>query len=92
MADQWSANAHARRRVTRQVRARNEPCCICSQPIDYTLHWPNPLSFSVQHLKSRKARPDLTFDVSNCMAAHLNCNQSQGTDPVITERVTSRRW
>lgn len=91
-ADPWTTNARERKRVTDHVRARGRPCCICTHPIDYSLSWPNPRSFSVQHILPRSARPDLTFDVANCDAAHLDCNVSQGTDPIITERVTSRRW
>lgn len=92
MRNEWAANAGERQRVTAHVRARHRPCCICGEAIDYSLRFPNPRSFSVQHVISRKVRPDLTFDVANCDAAHLDCNQSLGTDPAITERVTSRRW
>lgn len=90
--DSWSSNSAARRRVTDIVRARRNPCCICTEAIDYGLKWPNPRSFSVQHLASRASRPDLVFDPLNCDAAHLDCNQSLGTDVMITERVTSRLW
>ena len=92
MADEWSTNSTARRRVTDIVRARRRPCCICGEKIDYSLTWPNPRSFSVQHVISRKVRPDLTFDPTNCDSAHLDCNQSLGEQTQITERVTSRRW
>ena len=92
MADAWTTNGKERRRVSDHVRARHEPCCICQQPIDYALKWPNPRSFSVQHVIARSIRPDLMFDVANCKAAHLDCNQSQGAEPMISERVTSRRW
>lgn len=89
---EWSTNHRERKRVSRMVKARNRPCCICGEAIDYTLPWPNPRSFSVQHIISRRARPDLAFDVANCDAAHLDCNQSQGSVPVIVDRVTSQRW
>lgn len=92
MADEWSNNTRERRRVSDHVRARRRPCCICGQPIDYSLRWPNPQSFSVQHVISRKIRPELTFDVTNCDASHLDCNQSLGTQAAITDRVTSRAW
>lgn len=92
MQDRWVQDSTSRRRVSAIVRARREPCCICGERINYGLKWPDPQSFSVQHLQSRKARPDLVFDVLNCKAAHLDCNQSQGEEPIITERVTSRRW
>lgn len=92
MVDPWVKDHAARTRVTRIVRARRQPCAICSEPINYALRYPNPRSFSVQHVQSRKARPDLIFDPMNCIAAHLDCNKSQKQEPVITHRVTSRRW
>lgn len=90
--DPWVKYGAARRRCSEIVRSWKRSCCICSERIDYGLRWPNPRSFSVQHLQSRKARPDLIFDVLNMDAAHLDCNQSQGEDAIITERVVSRRW
>lgn len=92
MGDAWQTNGRERARVAKHVRARREDCCICSQPIDYDLSYPNPLSFSVQHVIARSIRPDLTFDVTNCKAAHLDCNKSQKAEPMIVERVTSRQW
>lgn len=90
--DAWVTNGGRRQRVSATVRARGEACCICRQPIDYSLAWPNPLSFSVQHMQPRALRPDLMFDLANLRAAHLQCNQSLGADVAIREWETSRRW
>lgn len=57
---------------------RRRPCCICSQPIDYTLDYPHPQSFSVQHIKAWHTHPELREDPSNLDAAHLSCNSSEG--------------
>lgn len=90
--DPWRKNKAARDRCTAIVRAWRRPCCICHEPIDYSLRHPNPRSFSVQHIIPKSVRPDLIFDVLNLDAAHLDCNQSKGTDLTETERVVSRRW
>lgn len=90
--DLWSKDSAKQQRCAAIVRSWRRPCCICGERIDYGLRWPNPRSFSVQHLIPRSVRPDLTFDVLNMDAAHLDCNKSQGTRPIVTERVTSRRW
>lgn len=81
-----------RARLAAIVSARHAPCGICGDPIDYDLHYPNPLSFSVDHLVPFSARPDLELDPGNCQAAHLVCNQSRGKGLLVTERVTSRKW
>ena len=38
----------ARRRVAVRVRA-GEPCALCREPIDLSLRYPDPLSFTVDH-------------------------------------------
>lgn len=72
---------------TRRKGARNNtPCCLCGQPIDYQLRYPNPNSCSVQHLKSRILYPELTWDPTNWAPAHLVCNQAagDGTNPTTS--------
>lgn len=70
-----------------RVRAKGmrnaEPCCLCMQPIDYTLRLPDPMSCSVQHLKSRATHPHLTWDSLNWGPAHLVCNQRAGTGDAL---------
>lgn len=58
-------------------RRENLPCCICQQPIDYDLRGSEE-ACSVQHVKSRKHYPHLTWDRSNWEPAHLRCNKSAG--------------
>ena len=93
-------NANAGRRGSRwtrlkaEVKARREPCIRCGQPIDYSLTYPDPHSFSVDHYPHpRITHPHLAEDPSNLHAAHLRCNHSagdRGTTPTIG--TTSRDW
>lgn len=58
--------------------ARNQtPCCLCDQPIDYRLRYPDPWSCSVQHVKSRRDHPELVWDPANWRPAHLQCNKEE---------------
>lgn len=93
--DAWVTNTAQANRCKKIVRSRREPCHICKKPIDYSLRYPNPMSFSVEHIKPRHLYPDLIFDVTNMAAAHLECNvRNQGKNPwvPITEAVNSRDW
>lgn len=65
-------------RVRSEGSRRKAVCVICSLPIDYSLRYPHPQSCSVQHVKSRRDFPQLTWDPSNWAPAHLDCNLSQG--------------
>jgi len=55
------------------------PCCLCGEPIDYDLRFPNTDSLTVQHVKSRDRFPELTWVRSNYGPAHFGCNASQGS-------------
>lgn len=78
---EWSgrARADALAKVKADGRRSERPCVICEQPIAYDLEYPHPQSCSVQHVRSRKAYPQLTWDPTNWAPAHLDCNQSAGT-------------
>lgn len=68
--------------VRRRGEAQGLPCCICRQPIDYSLRYPHPSSCSVQHVKSQSAFPHLRWEPSNWAPAHLLCNTGLGAgDP-----------
>lgn len=81
-------------RLRAQVKARRGPCCRCGQRIDYTLAWPHPDSFSVDHYPHpRITHPQLAEDPANLAAAHLRCNQSagdRGVKPALG--TTARQW
>ena len=73
-----------RRKVEALERVRAEgartgaACVLCDLPIDYSLRYPHPQSCSVQHVKSRKFFPELTWVPSNWAPAHLDCNKAAG--------------
>lgn len=85
------------KRLAANLRAQRRPCCICRQPIDYSLQWPHPDSFSVEHILPWSTHPHLREDPSNLDAAHYSCNSSKG-DGVRSTRLTgqlgdvSRQW
>lgn len=80
-------------RLKANLRMQRRPCCICHQPIDYTLEWPDPGSFSTQHIKDWKNHPELREDPGNLDAAHLDCNSSEGTNgPKPEIGATSEAW
>ena len=81
-------------RLRAQVRARREKCCRCGQVIDYSLAYPDPGSFSVDHYPyPRATHPHLLYDPANLRAAHLQCNQAGGSKPPLPGLgTTSERW
>ena len=78
------------------VKARGRrlrlPCCICHQAIDYSIESTQPDGCTVQHVKSRKYFPHLTWTPSNHEPAHRRCNTSEGAGDRDTELVTSQEW
>jgi 5-methylcytosine-specific restriction endonuclease McrA len=82
------------RRLKAEVRAKRGPCCRCWQVIDYTLAWPDPSSFSVDHYPHpMSTHPHLAEDPANLAPAHLHCNQSAGDRGATpTLGTTSEAW
>lgn len=82
------------RLLKQHVRSTRGPCCRCGQAIDYTLVWPDPWCFTVDHYPHPLSlRPDLAEDPSNLRPAHLRCNQAAGnTAPRPTLGDTSEPW
>lgn len=79
--------------VKARGRKRKTPCCICGQPINYSLPSTDPNGCSVQHIRARKLFPELTWLASNWAPAHLACNQSHGTgENDRSSGVTSQDW
>jgi 5-methylcytosine-specific restriction endonuclease McrA len=70
-----------RRNTTQQARYRDRhrktgsACAICGKPIDYTLHWPDPMSFVVDHIVPIAKGGPHTFE--NTQAAHATCNSTK---------------
>lgn len=100
MATRTSAGRGTRRfrKLSADLRMQRRPCCFCHQPIDYTLRYPHPASFSVEHIKGWADHPELREDPANLDAAHKACNESNGkrTPSELTATPTlgarSRTW
>lgn len=86
----WSGRAAqaALARVRSEGARLHTPCSICLLSIDYSLRYPHPQSCSVQHVRSRRDFPELTWDPSNWAPAHLDCNLSAGANPEPSLGVT----
>jgi 5-methylcytosine-specific restriction endonuclease McrA len=66
------------RKLVAEVRARHDPCWLDGMPIDYSLEYPHPDSFTVDHKKSWIGHPELREDPANLAACHSRCNKSKG--------------
>lgn len=78
--------------VKRIGKQRNQPCCICQQPINYNLPSTDPDGCSLQHIRPRKTFPHLTWDPNNWAPSHLACNKAAGTKTQAPLGTTSRTW
>lgn len=76
----------ARRRIAQQVKA-GAPCALCGQPIDLTLRYPDPQSFTVDHATptSHGGRDD--YD--GLRPSHNRCNRERSNQPDGTVRRNS---
>ena len=58
-----------------RIRASRPACGICGNPIDYTLRWPVPMCFLVDHKTPlKKGGAD---NIGNKQAAHNACNSKK---------------
>lgn len=66
------------------VVKREEPICwLCGREIDAWRRWPDPQSFSLDHLLHASKHPLLALERTNARASHLVCNQRRGDRPGI---------
>jgi 5-methylcytosine-specific restriction endonuclease McrA len=65
------------------VRRAQPLCWLCGREIDPAAKYPDPWSFSVDHVIAASIRPDLAETLSNMRAAHIRCNRRRqtGTSP-----------
>jgi 5-methylcytosine-specific restriction endonuclease McrA len=67
-------SAHQER--MRQHVARSKPAChICGRPIDYTLHYLDPMAFVIDHVIPLARGGDDALH--NIAAAHRSCNSTK---------------
>jgi hypothetical protein len=70
-----------------------DPCVICTEPIDYSLKYPNGKSWSLEHPLSVKDNPQLLLDSHNWESAHFDCNSLKGADELVADTgVPSEDW
>lgn len=55
------------------------PCAICGEPIDYTVKYPHPDSFVVDHIVPLAAGG--TDHITNCQPTHRRCNSAKSARP-----------
>lgn len=91
---EWAGRrrSDALRQIKAAGQANNTPCDICGQAIDYSLEYPHPQSCSVQHVKSRKLYPSLTWEPSNWRPSHSDCNKSAGVEQPLGLGVVDGQW
>ena len=68
----------ARLRVAQRVKA-GEPCWFCKTPIDLTIAYPHPLSFTVDHATPTSLGG--SDDYSRLRPAHNRCNRQRSNSP-----------
>jgi hypothetical protein len=70
-----------------------EPCWLCCEAIDYTLKFPHPRSWLLDHVIPVKDNPALMLNASNWRSAHLDCNnRRQSDEPRIEMGNPSEIW
>jgi hypothetical protein len=68
-------NTTQRDRDRARIAKTKANCGICGDPIDYTLKWPDPMCFVVDHVKAvTKGGADR---ITNKQAAHNTCNSTK---------------
>jgi hypothetical protein len=85
------------RRAVERVKRRSQICGICGEAIDMDLRWPDPKSFSADHIETVKALPlndPRLTDPRNMRPSHLGCNSSRGdgTRELVPPLRWSRQW
>src|SRR5690606_21041443 len=63
-----------------QCTERKATCHLCDQEIDYSLEYPDPESFTLDHLYPVSQYPELSEDPGNFRASHAKCNWNRSTD------------
>ncbi|MDA3624268.1 HNH endonuclease signature motif containing protein [Saccharopolyspora sp. WRP15-2] len=95
MANNKGRSGRPYRRLRAELKAQGLPCWLCGQLIDYDLPYPDPWSFSVDHVRP-VSKGGASVDPDNCRPAHLQCNQRKGdrSRPVVKAVVfsTSEAW
>ena len=93
MAERNTTRRNQHRRAIARTKA---PCGICGKPIDYALHYLDPMSYTIDHVTPLALGG--ADDLPNLQAAHRKCNRDKWHKdkhehvPDIRTFVTSRSW
>lgn len=68
-------NTTQRDRDRARIASTQPACAICGNPINYTLKWPDPMCFVVDHINPIK-RGGIDH-ISNKQATHNTCNSTK---------------
>ena len=78
------------------IKRLKPPCGICHEPIDYSLHYLDPMAFEVDHIQPRSKGG--SEELVNKQASHRKCNRDKSDhvefepEPEFRSFVTSRTW
>ena len=83
-----------RKQCFQRDKAKNAPCWICGQPIDYNAKpSTTPDSYEPDHRHSVKTHPELAEVPENVMPSHKSCNRSKGSKAGLNNLGSlSREW
>lgn len=90
MPEQRVNDARAKR-LRAKVRARQDPCHICGNDINYQAHHHQPDAFQVDHLwQVDLGGPE--HDIDNCAASHRYCNRQRSNKIDAITIATAARY
>lgn len=78
--------------LKKETAKHNLVCWICGRPIDTSLHWKEPMSFTADHYEPLANGGAL---YGKLYPAHRACNSRRGNRSkvkIVRPPVTSRRW
>lgn len=68
-----------RKRIAARVRA-GEPCCLCGGRIDLSIAYPDPWSFTVEHVVPT-SHGGADFGDDQLAPCHFRCNRQRSNGP-----------
>lgn len=81
------------RKLVEQAKLELPPVCwIDGQPIDMSLPHNHRMSWTLDHVLSRRDYPHLAYEFSNLRPAHRACNSSKKAGPPPQRPRFSRKW
>lgn len=85
-------SGHKWRKATAHIKRTQDLCHLCGQPIDKTLDYRHPKSFTVDHVEPLSLNEDRALDRTNLKAAHRDCNSRKGNGADGNVQRHSRNW